>query len=362
MSIGVHNIAVSEITPEWVNLSLLGRVLAYDWSKEGYIFASIFAFVFLHYFFLRRNQAKVAKWVASHRPVLTKEFYQVGVSPNPKDPLVAPYSPTLYSTYATGRVGIDAVKIEFGLKGRHNPITLSLEYLLDLFFGHKVTDDYVNVTIVPSSTSAAPIHPCVFAVINKEDMKEVREENYYLSITKTSDSPKLPNTFVFMSESAELTDNLFSTELSDAIKNSSAFLKFFALADLQKESPKKLEDLVSHPRVILSFRFPKTEAEYTASSVLLQAAIDFVDSAPAKSFVRPEVAKKIKATRDSETRKIVKALDEAKAEEIAKKKAEEKRNQRNAISKMSPAEQKKYEQRERDKEMRKLRSKNARRI
>lgn len=360
--IGVHNIAVSEITPAWVELSLLQRVLAYDWSKEGYILLSIALFAGIHLYFVNANRNRVARWVAHHTPVLRKEFHQVGVSPLPGAPLVAPYSPVIYSTYATGRVGIDAVSIDMELVGRHNPITLSLEYLLSIFFSHQLTTDSVKITIVPNPKTC-PIHPAVFGIVNKENMKDTRDKNYFFSITKTSDAPKrLPETFVFMSESAELTDSLFSDSLAAAVRNAGSFLRYFVLTDLKRDTPKTLEDLVSRPRVVIRTALPKTDAEYATSAELLQAAIDFVDAAPRASVVRPDVSKKIKATRDSEVRKIVKAQDEAKAEELAKKKAEEKRNLRNQVSKLSPAEQKKFEQKERDREARKQRSKNARRI
>lgn len=341
-------------------MSILQRITYYDWSKEFYIFLSITTFVVIHHFALNSNKKKVFSWIKNIQPILEKEFSQVGVSPDPTHPLIATYNPTTYSTYATGREVISSFNVDFTLIGKHNPITLIMEYVLGFFFAIDPPKESIRVIITPSKTSG--VAPCVFAIVNKNEMKASRDDNYFLSLTKTSDSSKLPVSFVFMSESSELTESLFSSELAGAIGKSQNILKYFALADQPKDRPTKIEDTLPRPRLILSLNFPKSNEDVEASIELIQASINFIDDSVTKTHVRPEVFKKIKATRETELKKVQKALDEIKAEELAKKKAEEKRTQRNKISKLSPAEQKRIEQKEREKEMRKLRHKQTKRL
>lgn len=308
------------------------------------------------------NRRKLKNWITAHKPIFEKEFYQFGVSPNPKDPSTIPYSPTSYSTYATGRENISSLTVDFEFIARHNPISLSLEYILSFFFSFKTPADNVMITIVPSPK--AGIAPGIFGVVNKDMMKTVRDDYYFYSLTRTSDSAKLPDYLAFMSEHNDLTEAYFTPELQKALADprSENLFKYFAITDLSKERPKEIEDLVSRPTVYLVMNAPKNADEMECSTKIIQAVIGFVDVAAEKTKIRPEVQKKIKAVRETELKKIIKIKEEIKAEELAKKKDEEKRKRRNEISNLSPAEQKKAEQREREKEQRKMRNRQMKRM
>lgn len=320
------------------------------------------AFVLIYFYARSFNQRTVDRWIKYNKTVLQREFYQVGTSSNPKEPLVISHSPTSYATYATGRENIASFNVEFGLIGRHNPISLALEYVMGFIFSISGPEDVVKIEITPN----AKIVPFIFGIIHKDHMKAARDENYALSLSRTSDSSKLSNSFVFMSESNELTDILFTPELSEAVKKNDKLLRVFAIADQGKERPKKVEDITNaHTKLILTLNFPKTEEEGAASAQLIQAAIDFIDLAVEKSVgtaIRPEIQRKIKATRDAEVKKINKALDQERAEELAQKKAEELREKRDKISKLSPEEQRKAEQKQREKQLRKQKQKQSKRM
>lgn len=338
-------------------MTILQRLIKYDWSKEALIVASIVAFVLSFYYGAGRNTKKVVSWIDAHRTVLKEEFYQVGFK-NGTEYIVD--SPTEFVTFASGRSLIPSVTTNFSLKSRQNLIGLSLEYIMGFFFGVPPPVDTIDVAISIDNKEAS-INGFVFAIVNKEVMKHAREDNYYLSLTKTTDSPKLPINFVFMSEFPEVTDSLFTPQLEEIIQKSAGILNYISFTDQGRNHPEKVEDIVSVPRLVLSLNFPKNAEEAQTSAALLQAAIGLVDIAASKQKLRPETLKKLKATRDAEIKKIVKLEDEKRAEELADKKAKEKREERNRISKLSPAEQRKIEEKERQKEQRKLRSKQMRR-
>lgn len=356
--------AVSEITPAWVNLSIFQRIAHYDWSKEGFILLAILAFVSIHFFFLSTNKKKVNEWVSYQKSVLDQEFAQVGVSSDPKDPIVLQNSPILFSTFVTGRENIESIYFKFSLIGRHNPFSLALEYILSFFFSLPTPEDLIRLDIAPN----VPITPLIFAIVNKNFMQSAREDNYYLTLTKTSDSEKLPPSFVFMSESSELTQLLYSQELNNAVHSCQSFLRTLVVTDQSENKPKTVADLsapTAKPKLILTLDFPQSAQDKEACAKLLQATIAFIDDLALKSqtnAIRPEIQRKIKATRDAEIKKIQKAADQERADELLKKKDEEKREQRSKISKLSAKEQLKAEQKEREREQRKMRNKQSKKM
>ena len=351
---GTHNIAFTQNTPAWFELSIIERLLKYDWSKELIIIASIIAFILAHLYGASTNKKKVENWIDAHREVLKEEFFQVGFK-NGKE--YVSESPVNYVSFATGRLFINSLTTNFTLKGRQNIISLTLEYILSFFFNVAAPTD---IDIAISINKNTPLNGFVFAIVNKEIMKRAREEKYYLSLSKTTDSPKLPVNFVFMSEATEITDNLFTPELEEAVQKAANVLNFVAFTDQRAEHPETVEDIESFPRIVLSLKFPSNEEEAKTSAAILSAAINLVEVA-SKQKLRPETIRKLKNVRESAVKKINKLQDEKKAEELAQKKAEEKREERNRISKLSPAEQKKHEEKERQKEQRKQRSKQMRR-
>jgi len=190
-------------------------------------------------------------------------------------------------------------------------------------------------------------------------MKAARDENYYLSLTRTTDSAKLPPYLTFMSETNEITEAIFTSEFSDVIQDSENVLDFIAVTDQQIERPRSLEEISSHPRIVVSLKFPKSTKDQEASVRIVNAAINLVDIIATRPAWRVEVAKKIRATRENETKKVQKVLDEMKADKLALKKVELKREQQKNIAKLSPAEQSKAEQKEREKEQKRLRKRQS---
>jgi Protein of unknown function (DUF1682) len=340
-------------------MKFVERLIAYNWQKELIIIGFMIIYVILHYVGVGFNKSKISYWIKSHREVLGNQFYQVGPVPNKdgqkEQDLVVSDSPTIYTTYATGRVNVKSLTGRFELLGRQNFITLAMEYLFDFFSTGKTPSDKIDIVITPSDPSA--IEGFVFAVVNKSNMRAAREDNYFLSLTKTTDSAKLPPQFTFMSESAEITDILYSKELADAVEGSDGVLQYISITDLPGPAPTRLDDLKSSSKVVLSLNFPSNETQAAASAKIVNAAINLVDVLVSKKPWRLEVSKKTRATREAEVKKALKNLDIQKQEQLAMKKADLKREQEANLAKLSPAEQRKAEQKERDKDLRRQRSK-----
>lgn len=353
-------------TPEaWNAMTILQRVQAYDWTKEAVILASILAYILLHMVGVRLNRRKVTSWISANKEVLTNQFYQVGTragaDTNDLLSLTEEDGATAYTTYATGRLNVQSLIVRFRLLGRQNFITLSMEYITSFFFNGFTPRDAVDVVITPDKTASKKIEPFIFAIVHKEKMRTAREDNYYLSLTRTVDSAKLPPTFTFMSEATEINEALFTEELSEAIQEAGNVLNYIAITDQASNAPSGLEDVEPQTLVAISLNYPSNEAEGRASAKLINTALNLVDHLVSKKPWRPEVARKIKATREAEIKKIQRSIEAAKAEEIAQKKAEQKREETKSERNLSQAEQKKLEQKRREKDMRKARNRQTRR-
>lgn len=159
-------------------------------------------------------------------------------------------------------------------------------------------------------------------------MQTAREDNYYLSLTRTTDSEKLPIYYTFMTESAEISETMFNSELSDAIHhpNSQNVLEYLAITDQLTDRPTTLEAAAARPQIRLSMKFPSSKEDLAASQKVLNAAINMIDFAAKKGRWRPEVSRKIKNTREAEVKKVQKILDDERAEELAQRRLRRKGN------------------------------------
>ncbi|KAG5362178.1 UPF0674 endoplasmic reticulum membrane protein [Yarrowia sp. C11] len=357
----------TEYSPEaWAALSIKDRLLHYDWSKEAFILAFIVFYVGLFYFGASLNKKKINGWVDANKAVLASQFHQVGANPvGVKDrKILVADTPSNFTTYATGRVNIDSLTAKSKLKTRQNILTLLFEYVFS-FFMDAIPVPADEVTISLKINKSANVPDGIWAIVHKDAMRKAREDLYFLSLTKTSDSEKLPVSCVFMSENSELTEKLYNPALKELLTETAPFFRYLAITDLPAERPNKASEyeksLVGATKtVVLKLNIPSGATDLAKTAQLLEAAVNLVDTA-AKLNLRPEVAKKIRATRESEIKKIQKVADEERAEEEAEKRAAAKKEaETKAITSLSPEAQRKAEQKLREKEARKAQKKQTR--
>lgn len=357
----------TEFSPEaWASLTIKERLLHYDWSKEGFIVLFILFYVGLFYVGSSMNKKKVNAWVDANKAVLASQFHQVGANPvGVQDrKLVVADTPSHFTTYATGRVNIDTLTAKTKLKTRQNLLTLIFEYVFSFFMDAvPVPTDEVTITLKINKGANAP--DGIWAIVHKDAMRKARDDLYYLSLTKTSDSDKLPNSCVFMAESAEFTEKLYYPALKELLTETSSFFRYLTITDLPADRPSKSSEyekslIGSTKTVVLKLDIPSGAADLAKTAQLLEAAIGFVD-AVTKLNLRPEVAKKIRATRETEMKKLQKVAEEIRAEEDAEKRAAAKKEaETKALAGLSAEQQRKAEQKLREKEARKAQKKQTR--
>jgi hypothetical protein len=236
--------------------------------------------VFVHIWGTRTNRRKSKAWIKKHAPVLQQEFASVGfggrkapsldsvqseglLKANANEDLIIPEealkenSPNEFVTYATGRQNTAFVDVKLTMLKRYNPIIIVGETLMGFFFdslpptiermeANAYAFDGNESNLVPvrkdetrKSTGNSTYDGFVWAIVNKDMMKQLREDRYDISLTTTKDHPKLPIWATVMSESSEVTDVLLTPELIKAVHDAGDLLDALVITDQPKDRPKK---------------------------------------------------------------------------------------------------------------------------
>lgn len=347
---------VQKYTPEeFKEMTLLERIKVSNWSLEYITIGFTVLFVILFKVGDYYNQYLTTSYLKGLSNVFKKNFFQYGVT---QDKLYIKDSSENFSSYATGRVNIAKVNIDIRLKPRHNLFVWILETVMSFFTESVVSpDDKATIEIIPSSD--ASYDNFITAIVSKLGMNDHRKFNYFLSLTKTSDSTKIPESFVFMSEANEFQEKTLTPELKKALTlQAASFLKFVAITDQPVERPETISACAPSRRIIISTELISNAEQLAQLSEILNSIFNLVDQlATQKITFKSEAVKKVVKTRENEIAKIRKVLDEIKEDELAAEKAKLKREERTNLRNLSREEQIKLEKKEAEKRQRKAQRK-----
>jgi hypothetical protein len=273
--------------------------------QEGFIIAFLFVVLAFHFLGTRANRKIAKRWIASYAPTLRKEFALVGFGglvepPSAEDVeasglasataqaesisperLMKEESGKEFSTYASGRQNVAWVDLKLHLHKRYNPLSMIGEFIVGFFLeSYLAPTERVEATLIPfdgregklvptgggksgqdiidqrNKSSVSGYDNFVWAIVNKDIMKHLREDRYDISLTSTKDHPKLPNWVTVMSESAEVTDLLLTPELISAVEATGELLDYLIITDQPLDKPTKYLSPLSPPS-------PKTKAPTT---------------------------------------------------------------------------------------------------
>lgn len=334
---------------EIVNMSLWQRLSIYNWKIEIFAVGAIFADFIIYKIGASYNDKIANKFVNSIVPTLKENFYQVGVT---SSQLIAQDDGQHYALYASGRLRIKSMVAKIELQMRNNIFMWVMEYIVSFFFDSIPTPtDEVTLEFQFDDEASEKFDNFIWAIVTKDKMDKFRTENYFLSLTKTTESNKLPNQFVFMNEVPEMNDVLFTKKLSDNINSNLSTLKFLAITDQPIEKPAKIAELKPTKRLILKLSLSSNDKTIESISNLVNYIInDYLDLIVNRSSFRPELTRKVKKTREIEYNKLKKQLDDLKREELNEKKIEEQKKLRASLT---PEEQQKLSKRQQERKQRK---------
>lgn len=337
---------------ELTAMTLYQRLLTHDWRLELFTLLFIAVFAVLYKFGDLYNLKKVASFLSGLRPVFENNFALYGVG---EGKLYVKDSAEAFASYASGRENIQKVNINFRLAPRQNTIVWAMESVMSMFMESVVPpEDRVEIVVTPS----VEYEHFITAIVSKLGMDHYRKLNYYLSLTRTTDSDLLPGTFVFMSEANEFQEKTFTDKLSESLTNADSFLKFVAFTDQPQEKPEVLRDLIPHRRIVISCRLVSGKQQLAELSKLIEAVFDIVDQIASKEITfKIDAARKIIKAREAEIDKIKKVQEQIKQEALADEKAQLRKKERDEFKKLSRDEQLKAEQKAQEKKQRKAQKK-----
>jgi len=274
-----------------------------------------------------------------------------------------------FQSYATGRQNTAFVDLKLELTKKYNPIIVAGEHIASIFFDSWAPPtermeavaytfdgkekDFVPPPVPgshelekPRSVGNSTYDAFVFAVVNKLSMRRLRDERYDMSLTSTKDHAKLPIWATVMTESAEVTENMLTKELLAAIEQAGDLLEYLIVTDQPVDKPTTLNETIPKKRLHLSMKLPPN-GDYSSTLPLFQAFLRLPDHLASSAHFRPEVRRKITATREAEMKKLKKVSDEEAEEERRKVSEKMKKDERDRKMKgLSAEEQRKFLEKE----------------
>ncbi|OAQ70326.2 hypothetical protein VFPPC_02809 [Pochonia chlamydosporia 170] len=356
-----------------------------EFKAEGIILA-LSAFIFLfHIIGARANRSKAKSWIRANASILRKEFALVGFGGVPTldnedikpDSLLKEKSLFEFATYASGRQNTAFVDVKLTMTKKFNPVMGLVETAASFFSdAFAAPSDVMEAFLYPfdgKENLTLPSLPggeearakdtksnydgFVWALVHKESMKRLREDRYDVTLTATKENSKLPNWLTIMSESAEVTDTLLTQDLIDAVVAAGDNFEYLIVSDQPVEKPVKLDDATPRKRIFLKYRLPSGNS-YDSLLPIFSYFLRLPDFLVQNARFRPEVLKKVRATREAMISQIKKTAEEEKNEERLWEKEKAKKAKRDADLKGLDAKaQKKYLEKEKEKDLRRSQKK-----
>ncbi|KTW28895.1 hypothetical protein T552_01524 [Pneumocystis carinii B80] len=296
-----------------------------------------------------RNAFLAKKWFEIIYPLFKNEFAQIGMKRNDRM-ILHIRDPSYFISYASGRINISCLYIQFKFLMRQNFISLIREKVVAFFLDKPMPHDrlYIDMNVEDHVFDA-----CVFAVVNKSKMRWLREKYYNLSFTSVMELAILPETYVVMSEFSEIAYILLENNESfiKCMKTPDVVLEYLIVSDQPIKCPKS-PDQICQKSVSFCVKLPSLRNSQQVTCIINEC-IAFVDMLAERAHWRPNISQKLKTIREEANRKLKKRQDEKLANAL-KKKSEKDKQKKERIRNLSPQEQRKYLDKERERKYRKL--------
>ncbi|KAF7729323.1 hypothetical protein EC973_004579 [Apophysomyces ossiformis] len=323
-----------------------------DFEMEMVLGTLLILYVLSWYRGKQANLAIAKRWMNTHVEFLEQQFALVGDKVDNRRSILMKDGPADYLLYTTGRRNVQFGHWWIKLKPRNDILIYFLSQLLSYVGYAKRPADRVTVDLTLSKEVAQKF---VFAVLPASNAKDLRENRFDLkSLTRISQHPELPSNLAVYCESQKLTDAILATKIGQVVRNPK--FESLIISSIPKSEPNKYEgdgDMVASLVFGLSADSqPDPLVEFTCELP------DIVKSL----YITPEIQNKLRKNREEIEKQFAKRAAEERAEELARKKADAKKAEEERIKKLSPSEQRKWEEKERAREAKKAQKKRTKRV
>lgn len=380
---------------EQKEMGILGRIRTYNWIFELVVVGIMAVLMVISYLGKSLNNKYANKIFTSMNDLLQNDlaFAKVGFSANGhKMPYVEEQNNTWFTSFATGRSTLEGVTVRAHLYPRYNPLALLTEKLLSYFFPSLISSDseeFIKITLTPngqfltaedsklSTTVPETLSKMKFitSIVNKAIMKKAREDNYYLSLTHTSENDSLPPQFVYMSEANSLNGffpHYAGSDLKEILSKSHDFLEFIALTDLPQEKPitDNLWTANQLPHCVIQTKLISSDSQLELLKQIITKTVEIYDgftkdivTKSSNIYITNDMLKRGNQLRKEELAKIVKLMQQVEKEMAMEKKQEEQKEKRkNLRNKLNDDELDKLDQKMKEKRERRMKNKQKMRM
>ncbi|CAO3668917.1 unnamed protein product [Umbelopsis vinacea] len=326
-----------------------------DFYFEIVMLGFFIAYLVIWYMGASKNVSVAKKWTGAHLDYLKTQFAHVG---DGSGNTLVKDGPSDYCLYTTGRRNMQFAHWWINLYPRNDITTAIYNRVSSLFGFEKAAQDHVTVTM---TLDEATCENFVFAVLPQQVSKDLRADRFDLKkFTRVSQTNRLPDNLAVSSESNELTDLLLDGKVGDVIREAGDAFNSLIITCFPEHAPTELKE--SYPKTVtIDFNISDTNAEATTKLVQLVCELPDILNARCRNF-KTEIKNKLRKNREDVQKEYAKIQAEERAEELAKKKTDAKKAEEERIRKMSPAEQRKWEEKERAKELKKSQKKRSKKL
>ncbi|EJU06394.1 DUF1682-domain-containing protein [Dacryopinax primogenitus] len=300
------------------------------------------------------NGGRVRAWFKTHLPFYETQFTRPAVRQLQSD------GPSDYFIFSTGRRGVLSLHTTFTLLSRHNLIDMIYDFgrsLIELDYSPR---DLLELDFRLNDDGTRP--GFVWAVMKKDEMKTLRRARWDLSLTKAGDDKTLPVSLGIMTEAADITEAILKGPLLATLNDPNVlkYFRYLIVTDQPADRPEVPIPLAERERHVILALEPPSGGQNAETLPMVQSIFRFVDTVD-KLPLRVETIRKLKRSRQDFEEELLKEIAKEKKErdeeEGEDKKAAKRKAEQERVSKLSAEEQKKWEEKERKRTMKKAQGK-----
>ncbi|KAJ1826971.1 hypothetical protein LPJ73_008879, partial [Coemansia sp. RSA 2703] len=203
----------------------------------------------------------------------------------------------------------------------------------------------------------------VFAVVPRKRAKAMLRDRYDVStFAKIVNNDTVSSKVALLSESADVTTQILDSGLDVILADEDALLEEIVITDVPAEKPES-HDFKRQKKLSAVLRLPEpTVANVAKFKQAFEFVFYLVDYVAESISLRPETTRKLGKARDDAFKEFARMAEQEKQDALAKALAEKRRIELQEVDKMSPEQRRKWEEKDRKKQIKKEQSKRIRRV
>ncbi|KAJ2004369.1 hypothetical protein GGI04_002625 [Coemansia thaxteri] len=320
-----------------------------NYIMEAFLVTAAIGLVVNYFYGSRKNQELAKAWEQPISDVLHANFSAVGDGRHTFEWDSA--ADILF--YASGRRNCKFAQGHVVLKARQDAVALVNDMVANV-------QEKVEVEITLNDDESPGF---IFAAVPRKRAKAVGRDRYDIAtFTKVVGSDKLSPKFAVFSENADATAQLLDSGLGDVLADADTLLEELYVSDSPSEKPES-HDFKRERKLLAVIRLPSASDEGIAQfKEALELVFYMVDYVAEAIVLRPESVRKLAKAREEAFKEFARMAEQEKQEALAKTLAEKRRIELEEVDKMSPEQRRKWEEKDRKKQLKKEQSKRIRRV